>query len=256
MTIQERIVTSVSFLLHAEKRKLIKIAGELKGKVGLEIGGPSPSFSIRSYFPVYLFAKRVDGVNFSNNTIWEGNISEGKNFAYYNEKKGFQYIAEATDLSKIESDKYDFLLSCHSLEHTANTLKALKEWNRVLKNNGYFILVLPDKNFTFDEQRPVTTFEHLESDLKNDTNEADKTHFDEIIRLHNIEKDAGVKTKDELIERTVNNYENRCVHHHVFDFALIRQMLECIDFSVKLQQWITPFHLFTLAKKNVDPTCL
>lgn len=250
MTIKEKIVTSISYLLHSEKRGLINFASKLKSKVGLEIGGPSHSFSIRSYFPVYLFAKRIDGVNFSNNTIWEGNIFEGENFNYYKGKRGFQYIAEATDLSKIKNNKYDFLLSCHSLEHTANTLKALGEWNRVLKNNGYLILVLPDKNFTFDEYRPVTDFEHLKADFDNNTDEADETHFDEVISLHNIEKDAGVKTKDELIKRTRANYENRCVHHHVFDFELIKRMLHYAGFSIEIQQWVSPFNLVTVAKKN------
>lgn len=252
MTIKEKIVTSISYLLHSEKRELINFAGKLKSKVGLEIGGPSHSFSIRSYFPVYLFAKRIDGVNFSNSTIWEGNIAEGNNFSYYDTKIGYQYIREATDLAGIESNSYDFLLSCHSLEHTANPIKALKEWNRVLKPNGDLILVLPDKNFTFDELRPITTIEHLKKDYESQIGEDDATHFDEVINLHKMNKDNGVETKQELIDRTLNNYINRCVHHHVFDFTLIKQMLEFTGFSVKIQQWIAPFHLLTIANKNVD----
>ncbi len=250
MTIKEKIVTAVSYLRHLKKRKLIQIASRFRGKIGLEIGGPSPSFSIRSYFPVYLFAKRIDGANFSNSTVWEGSIAEGENYFYYSDKKGFQYIAEATNLVKIESNQYDFILSCHSLEHTANPLKALKEWNRVLKSNGYLILVLPDKKFTFDAYRPVTTFEHLKEDFQKNIDETDDTHFEEVIRLHNIEKDAGVKTKHELIERTNNNYENRCLHHHVFDFELIKTMLSYAGFSVKYEEWIVPFNLVTVAKKT------
>ena len=251
MAIKERIVTGISYSLHAKKRELINFAGKLKSKVGLEIGGPSHSFSIRSYFPVYLFAKRIDGVNFSNSTIWEGNIAEGENFNYYKGKRGFQYIAEATDLSKIENNKYDFLLSCHSLEHTANPIKALKEWNRVLKPNGDLILVLPDKNFTFDELRPITTIEHLKKDYESQIGEDDATHFDEVINLHKMNKDNGVETKQELIDRTLNNYINRCVHHHVFDFTLIKTMLKYTGFSIEMQQWVAPFNLVTIAKKSV-----
>ena len=113
------------------------------------------------------------------------------------------------------------------------------------------ILVLPDKKYTFDEHRPVTTFEHLKEDFKNNIDEADNTHFHEVISLHSITKDDGVETKQQLIERTNNNYVNRCVHHHVFDFALIKQMLEHVGFSVQLQQWVAPFHLVTIAKKTV-----
>jgi predicted SAM-dependent methyltransferase len=249
MTIKEKIVTGISYLLHSKKRKLITIASQFKSQIGLEIGGPSSFFSLRSYFPVYLFAERIDGVNFSNSTVWEGSISEGYNFSYHAHKKGFQYISEASDLSKIKSDKYDFILSCHCLEHTANPIKALKEWNRVLKINGQIILVLPDKNYTFDERRPITTFDHLKVDFEKGTDENDTTHFNEVIGLHKIEKDGGLKTQQQLIERTNNNFINRCVHHHVFNFALIKQMLNYSGFSVELQQWAAPFHLITIARK-------
>lgn len=250
MTLKDKIVTGISYLLHQKKRKLIGIASRLKSQVGLEIGGPSGFFSVRSYLPVYLFAKKIDGVNFSNSTVWEGSISEGENFSYYPDKKGYQYISEATDLSKIPDDKYDFILSCHSLEHTANPLKALKEWNRVVRKDGYIILVLPDKNFTFDELRPVTKFKHLQEDFENDIDEHDETHFTEVIDLHKMEKDTGVQTKQQLIERTNNNFFNRCVHHHVFDLPLIKQMLVHANFSVELQQWVAPFHLVSIAKKT------
>ena len=251
MTIKEKLTTGISYLLHPQKRNLIETSKRFKSKTGIEIGGPSSFFSIRSYLPIYLYAKQIDGVNFSNDTVWEGKISEGRNFKYYDNKRGYQYISEASDLSKIESNKYDFILSSHCLEHTANPLEALKEWRRVLKNEGDLVLVLPDKNYTFDEFRPVTSFEHLRKDFEEGTNETDNTHFAEVISLHNIEKDDGVETKEQLIDRTNNNYINRCVHHHIFDFDLIKDMLQFAGFSVQLQQWVAPFHLVTIAKKMV-----
>lgn len=249
MTSKEKIITGISYLLHAKKRKLISFAKRFKSQAGIEIGGPSSFFSIKSYLPIYLYAQKIDGVNFSNSTVWEGSISEGENYLYYTGKKGYQYISEASDLSKIESDKYDFIASCHCLEHAANPLKALKEWNRVLKNNGYMILVLPDKRYTFDDNRNVTVIEHLINDFENEIDETDTTHFTEVINLHDIEKDNGIKNKEELFERTNNNFLNRCVHHHIFNFELIKQMLQHTGFSIYLQQWVAPFHLVTIAKK-------
>ena len=86
--------------------------------------------------------------------------------------------------------------------------------------------------------------------MKKGVTEQDDTHFAEVVGLHNIGKDNGVQTKEQLIERTNNNFENRCVHHHVFDFALIKQMLEYTSFSVEMQQWVAPFHLVSIAKKT------
>ena len=249
MKLKEKIITRISFLLHPSKRKLINISKKLNSMIGLEIGGPSSFFSIRSYLPIYLFAKRIDGLNFNNSTVWEGNIREGQNYSYYGNKKGYQFITEASDLNKIKTHTYDFVASCHCLEHVANPIKVLKEWNRVIKTRGYLILVLPDKNFTFDEARPFTTFEHLEKDFLQGIAENDTTHFNEVISLHNIKKDKGVQTYEQLVDRTINNLRNRCVHHHVFNFELITQMLAYSGFSIVFQQWVFPFHLVTIAEK-------
>ncbi len=249
MTIREKIITGISYILQPQKRELISFAKKLASKTGLEIGGPSSIFSIKSPLPVYLFANKIDGVNFSNQTVWEGKIFEGESYNYYNSKKGFQYISEASDLSKIESEKYDFLVSSHCLEHAANPIKALKEWNRVLVKNGYFILVLPDKNFTFDNNRPVASFKHLLQDFENNIDESDETHFDEVIRLHNVSLDKGTTTIEELTRRTKDNFVNRCVHHHVFSFELVTDLLNYCGFSVVKQKWLAPFHLVTIAKK-------
>ena len=42
-----------------------------KDKDGIEIGGPSEVYRPYSYIPIYNHIKQLDGVNFSNNTIWE-----------------------------------------------------------------------------------------------------------------------------------------------------------------------------------------
>ena len=42
---------------------------------------------------------------------------------------------------------FDFVFSSHLLEHIVNTEATLKEWMRVIKNDGYLILYLPHKDF-------------------------------------------------------------------------------------------------------------
>jgi len=93
-----------------------------KDKEGIEIGGLSEVFRPFSYIPIYNHIKQLDGVNYSNNTIWEGHISSGYNYNYYKNKFGTQYILDATDLSGIDSNKYDFLISSNCLEHIANPI--------------------------------------------------------------------------------------------------------------------------------------
>ncbi len=249
MNISSDITTLLSFAKQPKKRKLIKIAFGLKQQSGIEIGGPSSFFGLRGYCPVYLFAKQVDGVNFSSETVWEGKIEQGKNYKYADGKSGYQFINEASDLSNITTGTYDFLLSCHSLEHIANPIKTMKEWHRVIKPGGTIVLVLPDKNHTFDHKRPYTTFDHLMQDFKNNVDEHDTTHFDEVYRLHDIDLDNGIKNAEELKERTINNFINRCVHHHVYSLGLMEELLGYCNFKTIHKQEADPHHLVIVAKK-------
>jgi SAM-dependent methyltransferase len=242
--------TTDSYLLSPNKRPYIQLAKQFEGLNGIEIGGPSALFNLKGAFPVYLYAQSVDGVNFSDSTIWEGQISNG-DYHYCQHKIGKQFIAEGFDLSFIENKQYDFILSCHSLEHIANPLKALLEWNRVVKIGGRIALVLPDKNFTFDVNRSITKFEHLLEDLNNNTTELDTTHFSEIIELHDLSRDI-IDSKEALKNRVEQNEQIRAVHHHVFDFALISQMLNYAGFKIEMQGKYAPFHLITTAVKVAD----
>jgi predicted SAM-dependent methyltransferase len=243
------IITLISYISRPEKRKLIRISFSLKNKIGLEIGGPSGFFNLKSYFPVYVFAKRIDGVNFNSQTVWEGKIREGESYQYIRNKHGYQFICEASELNDIKNDSYDFLLSCHSLEHIANPIKTLKNWYNILKKDGKIILVLPDKDFTFDHKRPYTTFEHLVQDFDAQTNEHDTTHFEEVIQLHDIAKDAYLNSVEELKSRIKDNFSNRCVHHHVYSLELLSELLIYCGFKVTYQQKASPFHLIIIGEK-------
>lgn len=249
MKISQYIITLISYVSRPDKRKLISISLSLKNQIGLEIGGPSAFFDLKSYFPVYVFAKRIDGVNFSNETVWEGKIGKGLSYKYSGNKIGYQFIREANELKDLEINDYNFLLSCHSLEHIANPIKTLKNWYNVLKNKGKIILVLPDKEFTFDHNRPYTTFEHLMQDFNYEMNEHDTTHFEEVIQLHDIAKDAYVNSVEELKNRIQDNFSNRCVHHHVYSLELVSELLIYCGFRIEYQQKISPFHLVTIAEK-------
>ena len=252
MSIKDYLITFLSYLRRPSKRRLITYSRQLTGKNGLEIGGPSSFFSMKGSFPVYLFANRIDGVNFSTETIWEGSLKEGDTYRFY-KKTGYQYIREATDLQGIEDNKYDFLLSCHSLEHVANPLKAFSEWQRVLKPGGLLVLVLPDKRHTMDIHRAYTTMDHLVKDYDHEMDEKDTTHFDEVIATFSSELYKGIiASKEELLERLTNNYSTRFMHHHVFSFELMEKMLQYFDFTVLHQQALAPFHLTVIAQKALS----
>jgi SAM-dependent methyltransferase len=217
------------------------------GKVGLEIGGPSGQFKKKGYFPLYPHLKHLDGVNYNLNTIWEGQINEGKTFNYEN-GIGWQYIAEGTDLVKIKDSKYDFLLSCNNLEHIANPIKALQEWKRVLIKGGIVLLVLPNKKSNFDHRRHDTDFQHLIEDYNNDIDESDLTHLEEVLALHDLRRDPQAGNFSSFKIRTLNNVTNRCMHHHVFNADVLKALIQYCGFQT-LKQHSTATDHYIAAKK-------
>ena len=222
------------------------------GKKGLEIGGPSPVFAKRGIFPVYPIVEHLDNCNFGNTTLWEGEIKQGQTFQFDPKKSaGQQYIADATEMGLLSSGTYDFVLSSHMLEHTANPILALSEWKRLLKNQGTLVPILPHKDRTFDHRRPVTTMEHLLADFNAGMTEDDLTHMPEILALHDLERDPEAGDSRAFKARSMRNFENRCFHHHVFDTPLAVRLIDYMDMQIQAVEQIQPFHILILAQKMI-----
>jgi SAM-dependent methyltransferase len=215
--------------------------GCVKGKGGIEIGGPSPLF--KAALPLYQNVASLDGVNFSNSTVWEGEIEAGMSFRFFEDKVGRQYISDGTSLSELEDGKYEFVLSSNCLEHIANPLKALSEWRRILRNDGFLILILPNNMSNFDHKRPVTKFSHLLDDYQNEMSEHDLTHLDEILSLHDLSLDPPAGDLENFRARSLNNFNNRTLHHHVFDASLMREMMKFLKMEIVQENETKTDHL-------------
>lgn len=226
-------------------------------KEGLEIGGPSDMFKRRGSLPIYSVASRIDNCNFGHMTTWEGVVRIGATFRFDEARAaGQQYIAEATHLEGLESSSYDFVLSSHTIEHTANPLQALAEWIRVLKTGGLLVLALPHRDGTFDYRRPVTMLRHLIEDFERRTAEDDLTHLDEILRLHDFARDPEAGTPAQFAERSRKNIENRCLHQHVFDTRLAVKMVNHMGLQILAVDVFHPHDILLLLLKPEPGTPL
>lgn len=222
----------------------------VQNKVGLEIGGPSQLFKRWHPLPAYPAAARIDNCNFAHRTVWEGDIAEEAGFRFDRRRAlGRQYVAEATDLGQIASASYDFVLSSNALEHIANPLQALSEWVRVLKAGGLLVLVVPHKDGTFDHRRPVTALAHLIQDFERGTDEADLTHLDEILRLHDLSQDPEAGDFEAFRQRSERNLENRCLHHHVFDTRLAVEVVDHMGLQILAVEPFRPYNILVAAQK-------
>ena len=246
VSLVRRAMNTARRLRYVRWRSLRAVRPFVAGKKGLEIGGPSHVFADGIQpLPIYPLVGSLDNCDFSRDTTWASHedsyiFSPGK-------PPGKSIFRDASNLSSVADRTYDFILSSHNLEHVANPIKALYEWKRVLKSQGMLILVLPEKENTFDHNRPFTSFDHLLTDFNNNVGEDDDTHVAEVLELHDLESDPG---KEAFKARAADNLTTRTIHHHVFSMSLIREMLEYCGFAVEYQQQLPPFNLITIAKKR------
>lgn len=244
------LTNKISMMTTPKVRAYAICIDSLRNKKGFEIGGPSPIFGREGILPIYTVAETIDNCNFSTSTTWEGSLVEGPNF-HFDESKpaGNQYIRDAVNLNGIKSGTVDFVLSSHNIEHIANPIKALKEWLRILKDNGLIVLVVPHKEGTFDHLRPETSLNHLIEDFENEMKEDDLTHLDEILRFHDLERDSVIKDVADFRKRSEKNFDNRCLHQHVFKLKSVLQLVDYLGMEICSAEAVLPMHIICVAKK-------
>lgn len=200
---------------------------DFSNKIALEIGGPSNLFNDN----IYKTIKKLDNVIWSNNTIWYNNNTDIYNFMEGREiSYGKNITEDAVSLKNISDKSYDMTISSHSLEHIANPIKALKEWIRVTKTD--IILILPNKYETFDHKRDYTKFETILDKYNRDIGEDNLESLNEILEKHDLDLDKPAGTLEQFKIRSLDNYNNRALHHHVFNYDLVYNICEYLNISL------------------------
>jgi len=148
------------------------------------------------------------------------------------------YFGESISLPFFDAS-LDFVASSHVLEHVANPVKALVEWHRVLKPGGIANIVVPDKRFTWDRDRPLTQVRHMLDDYHQDVTDADATHIDDFIYgIAWQEIHAGLTPEEEAAQRDDHSqhYKKRVargeeinVHFHTFIPENIKELLQTVS---------------------------
>jgi SAM-dependent methyltransferase len=190
-----------------------------RGKKGIEIGGPSQSTGQL----IYHNASSMDNVIFSEETVWSNNTST---YNYYQEKQGNVIICDAVNLSSVKNDTYEFCFASHSLEHIANPIKAVKEWIRVIKPGGHVVLILPEKSVCFDHNRNISSFTTLVDQYNKNVGEDDLSTLSEILENHDLTMDLAAGDFESFKQRSLQNFNNRCLHHYVYNADLLKQICE------------------------------
>jgi SAM-dependent methyltransferase len=224
----------------------------LSNKNGLEIGGPTHMFTDEGQLPIYSVVGSLNNCLFSSQCIWAGQVPVGAKFEFHpKSKSGELIISEASNLKCIGNSTYELILASHCLEHLANPLRALAEWKRVLSEDGLLLLILPHKERTFDWRRPTTSLAHMISDFERGIGEDDVTHLEEILQLHDLERDKAAGTPEQFRQRCLQNFENRAIHHHVFSTPTAVELIDLAGFKIMRVDNAKPYHIIILARSSL-----
>jgi len=135
-------------------------------------------------------------------------------------------IDDGEKLSTIEDGTQDFVIANHFLEHCQNPIMAMQNMIRVLKADGILYLAVPDKNYTFDRDRPATTWEHCLKDYEAGPEWSRDAHYKEAVRL--IEK---ITEEAEVIARKKTLMDSGySIHFHVWS------QIEMMEFIIELKR--------------------
>ena len=212
-------------------------------KYGAEIGGPSASNAL------YEHSNSMDNIVFSKNTIWKDHSDV---FEYYPNKSGKVIINDAVNITNVKDTTYDFVFASHCLEHIANPLKAMCEWSRIVKPDGYIVLILPEKSECFDHRRHVSSFSQLLSQYNKNVGEDDLSTLPEILENHDLSLDTPAGNFEQFKSRSLDNFNNRCLHHYVYSPDLLREICAFLKFEFIYTE-TKGLDIWCIMKKPCDP---
>ena len=94
-------------------------------------------------------------------------------------------IDDGETLGTFSDNSLDFVIGNHMLEHCENPIGTLRRHFSKIREGGIGYYAVPDKNYTFDQERSVTTFDHLVFDDKLGPIGSREQHFREWVTYVN-----------------------------------------------------------------------
>jgi SAM-dependent methyltransferase len=128
-------------------------------------------------------------------------------------------IDDGEHLPSLPAESQDFIVANHMIEHCQNPIASIESWLRVLKSDGILYMAVPDKRYTFDTERDITSLEHLMRDYTEGPQWSRAMHFKEAAADKN-------KTPQEVEARAAElQQQDYSIHFHVWTQTEFLEML-------------------------------
>ncbi|NEP11647.1 MAG: class I SAM-dependent methyltransferase [Symploca sp. SIO2C1] len=129
-------------------------------------------------------------------------------------------IDDGETLPSIADASVDFVIANHMIEHCQDPISTIEHHLRVLKPGGILYMAVPDKRYTFDRDRPITSLEHLIRDYTEGSESSKYSHFDEWTRVVNkVPEDKAAAYIQRLMEMDYS------IHFHVWTQVEFAELL-------------------------------
>jgi predicted SAM-dependent methyltransferase len=168
-------------------------------------------------------------------------------------------IDDGEKLGKFAPATLDFVIANHMIEHCQNPIEAIENWLRVLKSSGVLFMAVPDKRYTFDAQRQLTSLEHLIRDYRDGPQWSRAMHFREAVSGDANSANA-TRSEDEIAAAAQRlSEDDYSIHFHVWTQAEFLQLLiYCrndlrFGFDIELFQKNGIEFIIVLGKAGAEP---
>lgn len=147
-----------------------------------------------------------------------------------------EVIDDGEKLARFAPASQDFLVANHFLEHTQDPIGTLRRHLEILKPGGILFYGVPEKRWTFDRDRPVTTLDHLYRDHEEGPAWSYLDHIHEVGRL-------SLQMTGEELETYVGRVQalDYPIHFHVWTRDSLQEMLMAIR-----RRYALPFEVVAL----------
>ncbi len=140
---------------------------------------------------------------------------------------------------------YDFVIMNHVIEHVANPLSVLEQLLAVTRPDGSVLVSAPDKRFSFDKHRELTTIHHLFDEYQQAVTFVDDEHYLDFIRHTAPELFSSSNT--EMLAVSLAAARERREHAHVWNSE---SFLEFLMEAIRVLNWNATIEFISKAEEN------
>jgi predicted SAM-dependent methyltransferase len=144
-------------------------------------------------------------------------------------------IDDGETLKTIKNNSLNFIIANHFLEHCQNPIGTILRMYELLKKDGIIYLALPDKRYTFDSKRPITSYAYLKklNSSKKYQESVKESRYIEAVKLI-----IGLRKPKEIKEKTKELMDmGYSIHYQVWEQKDMIELFEGIpkDYHVNLR---------------------